>query len=406
MINRMLYQLKASLTINKIVIFLFLIIYCGCYYQQYLLFISFSYLLLVCTFIYNLVMHKKIIYVRFVLTSIVFLLYSVFSALWANKFDLSYNASIQLAKSSLFAMLFITLIDSKENFRWALFSFSLAGVVYSMLYVQNVVIASLGADLITTNENSDSILPNVNTVGLFLSLSFVYFFYSYFYRKKSYFLLIAAVSFIIIFLLGARKSIVSLAICILMMLYKLNSSARIKIILLSLLFISLLFVYIPTEYLSFVSERLAQLNFFSNQINELDESDANRILLLKSGFFYGMDSPILGNGYYSFSQLLLKEYGFATYSHNNFIEIFVGGGIIGFTLYYSLYYIVLKDTCKKVLRFDENYLLIILTTILLFNQLTIVVVNERFIWILLAILYSGVRCYSKVNCCENRFSCR
>ncbi|RHH74564.1 O-antigen ligase domain-containing protein [Parabacteroides merdae] len=406
MINRMLYQLKASLTINKIVIFLFLIIYCGCYYQQYLLFISFSYLLLVCTFIYNLVMHKKIIYVRFVLTSIVFLLYSVFSALWANKFDLSYNASIQLAKSSLFAMLFITLIDSKENFRWALFSFSLAGVVYSMLYVQNVDIASLGADRITTNENSDSILPNVNTVGLFLSLSFVYFFYSYFYRKKSYFLLIAAVSFIIIFLLGARKSIVSLAICILMMLYKLNSSARIKIILLSLLFISLLFVYIPTEYLSFVSERLAQLNFFSNQINELDESDANRILLLKSGFFYGMDSPILGNGYYSFSQLLLKEYGFATYSHNNFIEIFVGGGIIGFTLYYSLYYIVLKDTCKKVLRFDENYLLIILTTILLFNQLTIVVVNERFIWILLAILYSGVRCYSKVNCCENRFSCR
>ena len=406
MINRMLYQLKASLTINKIVIFLFLIIYCGCYYQQYLLFISFSYLLLVCTFIYNLVMHKKIIYVRFVLTSIVFLLYSVFSALWANKFDLSYNASIQLAKSSLFAMLFITLIDSKENFRWALFSFSLAGVVYSMLYVQNVDIASLGADRITTNENSDSILPNVNTVGLFLSLSFVYFFYSYFYRKKSYFLLIAAVSFIIIFLLGARKSIVSLAICILMMLYKLNSSARIKIILLSLLFISLLFVYIPTEYLSFVSERLAQLNFFSNQINELDESDANRILLLESGFFYGMDSPILGNGYYSFSQLLLKEYGFATYSHNNFIEIFVGGGIIGFTLYYSLYYIVLKDTCKKVLRFDENYLLIILTTILLFNQLTIVVVNERFIWILLAILYSGVRCYSKVNCCENRFSCR
>ena len=406
MINRMLYQLKASLTINKIVIFLFLIIYCGCYYQQYLLFISFSYLLLVCTFIYNLVMHKKIIYVRFVLTSIVFLLYSVFSALWANKFDLSYNASIQLAKSSLFAMLFITLIDSKENFRWALFSFSLAGVVYSMLYVQNVDIASLGADRITTNENSDSILPNVNTVGLFLSLSFVYFFYSYFYRKKSYFLLIAAVSFIIIFLLGARKSIVSLAICILMMLYKLNSSARIKIILLSFLFISLLFVYIPTEYLSFVSERLAQLNFFSNQINELDESDANRILLLKSGFFYGMDSPILGNGYYSFSQLLLKEYGFATYSHNNFIEIFVGGGIIGFTLYYSLYYIVLKDTCKKVLRFDENYLLIILTTILLFNQLTIVVVNERFIWILLAILYSGVRCYSKVNCCENRFSCR
>lgn len=402
----MLYQLKASLTINKIVIFLFLIIYCGCYYQQYLLFISFLYLLLVCTFIYNLVMHKKIIYVRFVLTSIVFLLYSVFSALWANKFDLSYNASIQLAKSSLFAMLFITLIDSKENFRWALFSFSLAGVVYSMLYVQNVDIASLGADRITTNENSDSILPNVNTVGLFLSLSFVYFFYSYFYRKKSYFLLIAAVSFIIIFLLGARKSIVSLAICILMMLYKLNSSARIKIILLSLLFISLLFVYIPTEYLSFVSERLAQLNFFSNQINELDESDANRILLLKSGFFYGMDSPILGNGYYSFSQLLLKEYGFATYSHNNFIEIFVGGGIIGFTLYYSLYYIVLKDTCKKVLRFDENYLLIILTTILLFNQLTIVVVNERFIWILLAILYSGVRCYSKVNCCENRFSCR
>lgn len=405
MISKLLYILKHDITVNKIVIFIFLFIYCGCYYQQYLSFISLSYLLLGVAFVYNLVKHKKIIHLQFVLISSFFVVYCIFSSLWAPNFDVSYKASIQLFKSVFVSVLFITLIDSRSTFKWALFSFSLAGIIYSILYLQNVDIASLGANRIgSATDDSLDLLPNVNTVGLFLSFSFVYFLYCYFSEKRSLYIVLIAFSFVVIFILGARKSILSLCFCLVMLTHRLKVSSRIKIVILCCAFIVLLFVYVPSEYLIFVSERLAQLNFFSNKISDLDESDSTRILLLESGFMYGLASPILGNGYYSFSQLLLKDYGFSMYSHNNLIETFVGGGIIGVILYYSLYYVVLKKCYIRNKQIDIPYLLFILMMVLLFNHFSIVVLQERFIWILLSILYVGAKYCA--NTYADRFSCR
>ena len=405
MISKLLYILKHDITVNKIVIFIFLFIYCGCYYKQYLSVISLSYLLLGVAFVYNLVRHKKVIHLQFVLISLFFVIYSIFSSLWAPNFDVSYNASMQLLKSVCVSVMFITLIDSKSTFKWALFSFSLAGIVYSILYLQNVDIASLGTNRIgSATDNPLDLLPNVNTVGLFLSFSFIYFLYCYFSEKRSLYIVLIAFSFVVIFILGARKSILSLCFCLVMLMHRLKVSSRIKIVILCCAFIVLLFVYVPSEYLIFVSERLAQLNFFSNKISDLDESDSTRILLLESGFMYGLASPILGNGYYSFSQLLLKDYGFSMYSHNNLIETFVGGGIIGVILYYSLYYVVLKKCYIRNKQIDIPYLLFILMMVLLFNHFSIVVLQERFIWILLSILYVGAKYCA--NTYADRFSCR
>ena len=167
---------------------------------------------------------------------------------------------------------------------------------------------------------------------------------------------------------------------------------------------NLLFIYIPSDYLMFVSERLAQLNFLSTRMNELDSSDTARIMLLEKGLLYGMESPLWGNGYYSFAHLLMMDYGSFMYSHNNFVESFVGGGVMGFLMYYSLYYIIYRR-CRKVnKRLDTLYLLFIILIILLFNHLSIVVLQERFIWILLALLYVGAKYYTDIAY-ENRISC-
>ena len=170
--TRVLRQFVQSLTFNKIVISLFLIIYCGCYYQKYLSYISLSYLLLLIGVVYNLVKHKNVIHLRFIILALVFTLYSYFSTLWAVDF-VRYQAAVTvLMKSVIIAICFVTLLDSKENTKWALGSFATAGVIFGLLYIQNVDIVSLGNDRITAEEGADELLPNVNTVGLFLSLSF------------------------------------------------------------------------------------------------------------------------------------------------------------------------------------------------------------------------------------------
>lgn len=403
---RVLRKFIGSLTFNKVVIFLFLLIYCGCYYQEYLSYISLSYCLLLVGVVYNVVKHKKIIHLRWIIAALLFVLYCYFSTLWAVDFARSQAAVTVLMKSVIIAICFVTLLDSKENVRWALGSFAIAGVIFGLLYIQNVDIASLGNDRITTEEGADGLLPNVNTVGLFLSLSFAYFMYMFFARRNYWYLLVSVVIFVLIFLLGARKSIFSLFICLAMLFWKLRGSSKLLLLFVAVGCVALLFIYIPADYLQFVSERLAQLNFLQNSTNGLDESDKTRVQLLVSGINYCIDSPIIGHGYYSFSQLFYQDFMSRIYSHNNFIETFVGGGIIAFVLYYYQYWLVWKKSfVKRCSLYDYRYLMLILLVVLLFNQLTIVVLQERFVWILLSILYVAIYYIQLKDSNEDRISC-
>jgi O-antigen ligase len=79
------------------------------------------------------------------------------------------------------------------------------------------------------------------------------------------------------------------------------------------------------------------------------------------------------------------------YSHNNFIETLVGGGLIAFIIYYSFYIKIfnqIKDR-KNNFVFDYRYLLLVLFMLLLFNHIAIVVLIDSFIWLLLALLFIG-----------------
>lgn len=382
-----------SLTFDKVCIFIFVFIYIGLYYREYIPLISCSYLLLSLVFFYKTLRHKGLKHKKFVIICFSFCAYSLLSSLWSTSFDNSYNSAIQLCKSSLVAVCFITLIDSKEKFKWVLGVLSISGLVYAFLYLQNVDISSLGNQRIAT-ESGDDYLPNVNTVGLIVCFSFSYLVYEYFSSKKAIYLLFAALAFIITIVLGSRKSIISLFIGIFLMSLKLPKVAKVKIILLLIVLIVLLFFYIPTEYLYFISERLAHLNFFVTKMNEINVSgDGERIRMMEYGLTYCSESPIFGKGYYNFSQLFKVDNGVAMYSHNNFIETFVGGGIIGFVLYYSLYYLIVKNISLKNLRIDYRFLILILLVILLFNHIGIVVLQDRFTWLLLAILYAGSSFY-------------
>lgn len=390
---------------RRTVIFVFIMIYCGFYYPQYLPYITLCYLLLGGTFIWQFVKSRQVPYTQFIWISLLFISYSFVSTLWSVNYNVSQGAVLQLIKSFVVAVCVISLIRSKDDYKWALFALSLAGIVYAILYLQNVDIDQLTDQRLYIEDEEDQ-LPNVNTVGLFLSFSFIYFIYTFFSERKYWYLMFAAIAFVVTFILGARKSIITLFIGILFLLFKLKSKSRIHILLICCGFIFLLFLFIPPEYLDFVSERLSQLNFFSDKINRLDDSDELRVILFQQGLEYWGESPLFGNGYYCFSQLFKMTNGVAVYSHNNFIETIVGGGIIGFVLYYALYYVMLKRIwTKERFLLDDRYLLLIIFVVLLFNSISIVILNERFIWILLGLMYVGAS-YVTAESYENRISGR
>lgn len=86
-------------------------------------------------------------------------------------------------------------------------------------------------------------------------------------------------------------------------------------------------------------------NFFSGQGN-VDDSTLVRIQMIDRGIELFKKKPILGYGIANYSVVS----PFSTYSHNNYVELLVGVGIIGTIVYYSIYIYIIFN----LLRFKKK----------------------------------------------------
>ena len=81
-----------------------------------------------------------------------------------------------------------------------------------------------------------------------------------------------------------------------------------------------------------------------------DSSALLRAEYIEVGWEAFKENPILGYGINNYRLINLQATGHQTYSHNNFIEILVGIGIVGFFIYYSFYLKLTVDYIKVYLK--------------------------------------------------------
>lgn len=94
------------------------------------------------------------------------------------------------------------------------------------------------------------------------------------------------------------------------------------------------------------SEMLNSIN-----VSDIDHSMHGRAVLREEAFKQFIANPILGIGYYNFQYF--NQYGL--YAHNNYLELLADLGMIGFILYYSMYFGVFITASKRVLnKQDKN----------------------------------------------------
>lgn len=386
----------AFITLDKFILFFFLLINVGFYYGRYLFLIQPTYALLFFGFAYKLLVKKQLIYIKYLLLSLGFAVYAFLSSIWAIDSELATSSSLILFKYVIISILLISLLDSIENVKFSLLMLAISGLVYALLYFSMWDISALGfgrenSTLLEANDD----LPNVNVVGMIVSNSFVCLLYFYFIEKKKWTILLAFLAFIIIIFLGSRKSIIFSVLGVLLIFAKLKRSSKFSLAILFLILIQLVLLFIPEEYFSFILERFENLKFFST-VSKLNRSDQLRVDFITYSIKYINASPIFGQGYFNFSNLFYRDKGFAMYSHNNLLETGVGLGIVGIIIYYYLYFIIAKNAGRpKKLNF--SYLIIILLALNLFNHFFIVVSNDRFTWMLLPILYAGSILFKESN---------
>lgn len=211
-------------------------------------------------------------------------------------------------------------------------------------------------------------IGNRNVVALMIAISLNFCLYNIYIYKKYRRTLLCIVMFIAILLTGSRKG---LLVCILpitlFLLTKFLKSKRMAIklkiftisILLSIVTFNLVMkVDIIYDAVGFRIESIYREIVYGEKS---DEGSYNvRQDMVERGLEYFKEKPIIGHGVSNYRYKYKHDVGKETYSHNNYIELLVNNGIIGFVLYYLFYFSVIINTIKNSktnIKKDKEYYL-------------------------------------------------
>lgn len=232
-------------------------------------------------------------------------------------------------------------------------------------------------------------LGNENVIGMTLSIScvfaaFLLFYHSSAKKEKMMYVLSVVICFPLILLTGSKKALFLVFFGImLLIIYKPGDKGNI-VKKLRYFLIGMIFLLLCT----FIITRIKAFWFITERINEFigimlgkgsNDSDAQRFYMIRTGLNEFSLSPIFGNG------VAYSRYIFGTYSHNNYIEILMNTGIVGFITYYSIYIIsILKLYFSKSYDLKLRTLVLFIVISFLILEVGMVSYYNRYFQILIA----------------------
>mgnify|MGYP006996035538 CR=1 FL=1 len=246
---------------------------------------------------------------------------------------------------------------------------------------------------------------NANTIGVYTSISMCLGLYYAFFKKgkksifyKFIFMTGALVSFVMAMASSSKKTLIIMFtfwVCILV--YKQIGSKNfvrgIKYLVIFIL-ITITMVYLIQNITIFsgIATRMKSLFSFL-EVGKGGVSEVERASFISQGIQYWMQSPIWGNGLGS------SVYYMGMYAHNNFVEILMSLGILGFFVFYYPIVSTIKNYImyKKRTRLEDE--LTILSFALLITSFVCGVATiyyfDRY-WMIL--IYSTIFMYRNCLC--------
>lgn len=277
-------------------------------------------------------------------------------------------------------------INNKSDIDFFMHAFMVASIaqLFYMLTVYGVNIF----EVIRENDNRIRIgdaVSNSNSVGL--SFAYGAVIATYFFQQSKgknnhirvTYLMIAIITTIFGLLSGSRKTLIVLFVGLFVVFRfcganKKNIIQELKVIIISILAIGILYYVIKNvDIFSTISRRTDMLFRGLFESGHLDNSSANRFKFIEEGWQAFCRRPILGEGIYA------SYYYFQTYSHNNFVEVLMNTGIIGFIIFYFPYIVNLHKFIKMD-KMDKRYWFMLFF----------------YLWVLLG-AYGMVNYYSKLS---------
>ncbi len=221
----------------------------------------------------------------------------------------------------------------------------------------------VGAIILYTNSEKQArigrLITNANTLGFILSNAFLCCMVILLNKDvkvkivKILMLVMMVIFGVMSFLTGSRKAIIFILFCIIVTTYYYMRNFTLKRKLLVVFsIIAVLFIAIKAiqELPVFYTVRVRMEDLFNafGENGMVTDSDSNRINMIEEGLNAFLESPLFGKGTAYSSEL------FGSYAHNNFIELLMNYGLIGFLLYYVPYFFVIPKVARLAKKGDVS----------------------------------------------------
>lgn len=238
----------------------------------------------------------------------------------------------------------------------------------SVLLILYIILNEWQMILLGATRIGDSAAGNVNTVGLYVGTFSLPCLYKIIIENKKKYIPIYLVQAGFMLLTGSKKTLISiiLGFCIF---YFFKNRLRLSHYIFPVL-VALGGVYFVMENQYFyniigfrITDMLYTMGFDVSGGNYSHSTEIREDMMLM-GLEAFFQSPIWGNGWFYFSQYS----GLGTYSHNNYIELLVTYGLIGFFLYYSMFIFVLYKLYYKLRQSDLAKLFFAMVIIEMINN--------------------------------------
>ncbi len=131
-----------------------------------------------------------------------------------------------------------------------------------------------------------------------------------------------------------------------------------------------------------------------------DASIEERIFFTEKAIYLFKENPIIGYGMNNFKTFMGEiNYSHKAYSHNNYLEILSTLGIVGFSIYYSMFVYLLTQSVrfmvKEKLNFNRDALLFLMLIIVIFVSFWCVNYQNEYYIIIYILMYMNVKLHVK-----------
>lgn len=324
----------------------------------------------------------------------VFTAYSAFSCLWSSYLDAN-MASYFLRMAIIIAMITSVSIyvDTPEDIERIIKLY-----IFSMLIIVMAEFVSVPfSEWSNGSMGSHFSGSNSNGVAFLVFCAELMAFYEFYSKGKKSYVILLAIFLVFIILSSSRKalfaSVAGPLIFVFLSTYKKNYFFNILAVLLAGSLIIFLIMNDENAYNAIGKRFESMLTFwFEERDHKVDNSLYMRSYYIELAQKMFAESPILGKGMGNFAKIIDDVYMLdGVYSHNNFWQILSELGLVGFVIYYSMYFVIIVRLAKNAFINKSRLSMLFLSFMILLVTLEtgLVTYNSKMPHVVIAIAYAA-----------------